>query len=207
MGRDRDTVRRKDRLLFAACTSIQVENGQRISFWTDAWAQGRRPKDIAPNLYARTEGKRKTLAQELHQNNWIRDLKYRRGFNPVLLQEYFTLWGYVSQVQLQSQQVDNITWKFTQNGQYTAASAYKAQFVGITKIPSIASIWKSWAPPKCKFFAWLILQNRVWSSDRLAKRGWDHNPTCPLCRCAMETTHHMLAECRLTRRIWTLIAA
>jgi hypothetical protein len=27
----------------------------------------------------------------------------------------------------------------------------------------------------------LILQDRVWTCDRLAHRGWDHNPTCP-CR-------------------------
>jgi hypothetical protein len=23
-------------------------------------------------------------------------------------------------------------------------------------------VWKPWAPPKCKTFAWLIIQNRVW---------------------------------------------
>lgn len=61
--------------------------------------------------------------------------------------------------------------------------------------------------PQCKFFACLIVQNRVWSSDQLARRGWDHNLTSPLCRCEMETAHHILAGCRLIRRIWTLVAA
>jgi hypothetical protein len=28
----------------------------------------------------------------------------------------------------------------------------------------------------------------------------------PLCRCAPETAHHLLAECRYTRRIWNLTA-
>lgn len=55
-------------------------------------------------------------------------------------------------------------------------------------------------------FSWQILQNRIWSSDRLQQQGWDHNLTCPLCRCRMETTHHLLAECRLNRRIWSQIA-
>lgn len=163
-----------------------VGNGQQIRFWTDAWLQGRRPKDIAPNLFARTISKKKTVAQAIQHNSWIRDLNYRYGFNLTLLHEYFMLWTLVSQVDLQPMQVDQITWKFTQNDQYSMAFAYKAQFIGVTKNPTIVSIWKAWAPPKCKFFAWLIVQNRVWSSDRLARRGWDHSPTYPLGRCEMK---------------------
>jgi hypothetical protein len=59
--------------------------------------------------------------------------------------------------------------------------------------------------PQCKFFAWLILQNRVWTSDRLARREWDHCPSCPLCRETMEFAHHLLASCRFTRRVWSLV--
>lgn len=36
-----------DRLLFAACTTITLENGQKTPFWTSDWLQGRRPMDIA----------------------------------------------------------------------------------------------------------------------------------------------------------------
>jgi hypothetical protein len=56
---------------------------------------------------------------------------------------------------------------------------YKAQFVGFAKAPEMATIWETWAHPKCKFFAWLILQPRVWTSDRLARREWDHQPLMP----------------------------
>jgi hypothetical protein len=31
------------------------------------------------------------------------------------------------------------------------------------------------APPPCKMFIWLVLKNRVWTADRLAKRGLPHN--------------------------------
>jgi hypothetical protein len=60
--------------------------------------------------------------------------------------------------------------------------------------------------PKCKLFAWLIFQNRVWTSDRLARRDWDHCPSCPPCRQTMETAHHLLASCRYTHRTWVLVA-
>ena len=43
-----------------------------------------------------------------------------------------------------------------------------------------ALIWNPWESSKCKLFAWLIIRNWVWTSDRLAARGWPHSPSCPL---------------------------
>jgi len=57
---------------------------------------------------------------------------------------------------------------------------------------------------KCKFFIWLITQNSVWMSDRLQKEVGCTSPTCPLCRCAPETAHHLLVDGRYTKRIWNL---
>jgi hypothetical protein len=93
----------------------------------------------------------------------------------------------------------------TPKGEYTTSSAYKAQFHDYAANPALAAIWTTWAPPKCKFFAWLILQDRVWTSDRLARRHWDHNPVCPLCRTTPEMAIHLLAECRYTHRVWSLL--
>ena len=63
-------------------------------------------------------------------------------------------------------------------------------------------VWNTWAPPKCSFFAWLAVQNRLWTSDRLAIRGWPHQTVCHFCRCQPETGRHMFFECRYSRRIW-----
>lgn len=60
------------RRFFAPWSPIQIGNMQQIRIWTDAWLQGIWPKDIAPNLFVRTKGKNKTLAQALQHNNWIR---------------------------------------------------------------------------------------------------------------------------------------
>lgn len=48
-----------DRLFFAACSTISIGNGERAKFWTNAWLNGRRPKDIAPGLFARTKKTRR----------------------------------------------------------------------------------------------------------------------------------------------------
>jgi hypothetical protein len=56
-------------------------------------------------------------------------------------------------------------------GEYSAASAYKTQLLGIISTYMKKVVWKLWASPKIKFFAWLALQNRLWTKERLEKRG------------------------------------
>ncbi|WVZ53086.1 hypothetical protein U9M48_004072 [Paspalum notatum var. saurae] len=66
-------------------------------------------------------------------------------------------------------------------------------------------IWKSWAPMNCRFFIWLAINNKCWTSDRLAKRGMPHQPACPFCDQAEETINHILVGCVLSMEVWTWI--
>lgn len=100
---------------------------------------------------------------------------------------------------------DEIRWKLTNNGEYTAKSAYKLQFLGTITSRMEKTIWKAWAPPKTIFFAWLANQNRVWTADRLAARGWPNYGPCPLCKQSTETVAHLFVHCHLTRRVWDLV--
>lgn len=58
---------------------------------------------------------------------------------------------------------------------------------------------------RSSFFAWLALQDRIWTSDRLAKRGWVNRGLCPLCKREQETGAHLFFRCRYTIRLWKLI--
>jgi hypothetical protein len=197
----------EDKLLFAACTTMVLGDGKKTSFWDSGWIQGRRPKDIAPSLFQASRKKKRSVHDALSNNTWIRDLSFNGRLTNELLDAFVERWSLVQAVHLQPQQEDTIIWKLTKTGTYSAASAYKVQFLGCAVTPSFSSIWKSWAPPKCKFFAWLITQNRIWSADRLAQRGWPHNDSCVLCRTTIETAHHLVAGCKYSRRIWDLVAA
>jgi hypothetical protein len=74
---------------------------------------------------------------------------------------------------------DDIVWRLTPNGQYSAKSAYDLQFIGTTLSSLDKTIWKAWAPPKVKFFVWLANQNRIWMANQLEKRGWLNCGLCP----------------------------
>ena len=85
--------------------------------------------------------------------------------------QFVDLWILLQDVNLDHDVDDEITWRLTANGQYTAASAYKAQFFGAISTNMKRMVWRPWAPPKVKFFAWLALQNRVWTADQFEKQG------------------------------------
>jgi hypothetical protein len=73
------------------------------------------------------------------------------------------------------------------SGEFTTKSAYCHLFVGSVEFGPWREIWKTWAPPRCKFFVWLASLNRCWMADRLSCRGLDHPERCPLCDQEEET--------------------
>jgi hypothetical protein len=58
----------------------------------------------------------------------------------------------------------------------------------------------------CKFFAWLVLHDRVLTAENMAKKKWPCNLFCTLCLCINETTSHLLTQCNYTEATWNLVA-
>jgi hypothetical protein len=54
-------------------------------------------------------------------------------------------------------------------------------------------------------FIWLMLQNRIWTSDRLQQRGWPNDYFCPFYHCNLETSCHLFQSCPITRQVWISI--
>ena len=100
---------------------------------------------------------------------------------------------------------DQHSWRLSKSGSYSSKSAYEAFFIGTIRFAPWKRISKSWAPLKCKFFIWLVLNNRCWMTDRLAKRGLPHPAACPLCDQVGETVQHVLMSCVFSRQVWAII--
>lgn len=82
-----------------------------------------------------------------------------------LISQLVNVWGVVRTLHLIESKEDKTTWKLTSYGEYTAASAYNAQLLDTTT----------------SNFNPIVIQKRVWTSDRLATCGWPNNSVCPLC--------------------------
>jgi hypothetical protein len=101
---------------------------------------------------------------------------------------------------------DEIKGKWTPDGQYSTQSAYQIQFRGHYKKLASALIWRAKAEPKCRIFAWTLLQHKILTANNLAKRGWPHDPICKLCQTSLETPTHLCLDCPFTRAVWVHLA-
>lgn len=84
-------------------------------------------KAASPNLYQLTRCKARTICKELHNFNWLRNL--RQITNQDQLEELVLLFPILNEFHL-TEQPDNIKWKWTAKGCYSVKSAYEIQFKG-----------------------------------------------------------------------------
>jgi hypothetical protein len=192
----------EEREFFFASTHMMIGNGHLTLFWEDRWIDGRAVKEIAPQLYASIPKRRRkvrTVAAGLQANCWARDIQGTIGIQEI--GQYLQLWRKLEGITLTTEP-DTLIWKWTSNGTYSAQSAYLASFHGAITCAAWKLTWRSWAPPRVRFFQWLANLDRCWTADRLARRGLQHPPRCPLCDQAAETIHHLMMECPFTRQIW-----
>lgn len=156
--------------LFRAATKSTVGNDDDTLFWEDRWIQGLR--------VGRGEREARTASQGLANGAWAADVGPELTAN--MLQEYLRLCDQLEGVQLNQDEVDSTVWAWEPNGHFSTRSAYTARFWGREVVPTAEFTWKSKAPLRCRFFAWTTFQNRVWTSERLARRALDHQEACPL---------------------------
>lgn len=190
-----------DRALFSACTVISIGNGMLTSFWFDRWIDGAAPLDVAPDLFPLARRKKVSVHEALVDDLWMKGLERLNSAGQ--LRQFFSLWQAVRSLAL-SQICDSVVWKFNRNGIYSAKSAYECQFLGRVPSPSLQRVWSIKMEGKVRIFLWLLLQNRLWTADRLRDRGWAHGDHCSLCDQVLECGNHLFLRCPYAREVWHL---
>jgi hypothetical protein len=198
-------IAEEDTALFNAATVVLLGNGNRACFWTSRWLRGESLATRFPRLHKHSKRKNRTVAEAITNGRWIADIDY--NLNQGLIADFIRLWEELEGVVLVEGQEDTIVWSLTSDGQYSAKSAYSMQFEGKTRCLAAAQTWKTKAPPKCKFFLWLMLKDRIWTAARLQRRGWPNEYFCQMCFRNLETTEHLFCECHVTRKIWEEVAS
>lgn len=114
--------------------------------------------------------------------------------------ELIFLRGLLDQVIL-TEREDEIRWKWTAAGSYSAKSAYQAQFAGSYCTFDNKSIWSAKVDDKHRFFAWLLIQCKLLTADKLSKCNCPCNPVCQLCDQELETAEHMILRCVFAQEV------
>lgn len=140
--------------LFWAATWTAIGDGLSTSYWTDKWLVGCSIDQLEPSVVSavpRSRRKRSVASAENH--NGVQDIT--GAVTVQLLMEYLQLWDMLDNVQLSAGVPDSVLWRWTS---YSVASAYGAMFIGSIRPIGAKQIWKTSAPPKVKFFFWLVLR-------------------------------------------------
>jgi hypothetical protein len=191
------------KVLFSVAMQTEVGDGKNTMFWTDRWLHGQRIEDITPNLFA-TVPKRRINNRNVHDaltdRRWVTDIE--GALTVGVISEFLHLWDILASFELQEGVDDNHFWRLAASGKYSAKEAYEILFLGSIGFQPFKRIWKTWAPPKCRFFLWLAAHKKCWTADRLARHDMTHPDRCLLCDQGEETIDHILISCVFSRQFW-----
>jgi hypothetical protein len=184
--------------------SFSVGDGHRIFFWTDRWIDGYTAEEIAPRVVERVPTRRKNIrmvAEAMRENDWLDDLEGE--MTGEIWEQCLRLWEAVETVERDESRPDRIGWKGSVSGEYSAKATYQLLCQGSTRWSMSKLVWRSFAPMKCKIFAWLALKYRLWTSDMRARHGLQEQPdTCFTCLQEEDNVNHILAQCPYARQVW-----
>ncbi|WVZ66620.1 hypothetical protein U9M48_015811 [Paspalum notatum var. saurae] len=190
--------------LFRASVEITLGDGATVLFWMDNWIDGLSLDVLAPNLLRAVPPRfrSRTVREALANRTWISDI--RGNLDEAMIIEYVEVWEKISQVSLSPGVADCFRWRWTPDGSYSSASAYRACFLGSSFFLGAKFIWKTKVPPKVKFFAWLVAQDRCWTASRRRRHGLQDHDSCALCDQESETIDHLMLQCSFSRQVWFL---
>ena len=103
--------------------------------------------DNAPKIFELSRKKSYSVIKALTDNNWITQINTQQGISLTHIQEVVMLWERLADISLTDGVRDSITWKLSIDGVYSASSAYKAQFEGLTISTMLTTVCKGCPPP------------------------------------------------------------
>lgn len=185
-----------------------VRDGCREFFWLDKCCMGLSLSVLAPALCKHVQKralKQRTVQEALTDGTWIQDIRGDLSIETLL--EYLQLWEILSVVNLsvgvEWGSAHLVTMPSSSSREITIKSVYR-HFLGAVDFEPWKEIWKTWAPPCCKFFAWLASLNRSWTMEHLARQGLNHPEKCT-CDQDEETKQHLLTACVFSRQVWLVV--
>jgi hypothetical protein len=99
-------------------------------------------------------------------------------------------------------------WVYSWGDSYTSARSYKHMHEDLVVMPAFKWLWKSCCMLRVKFFAWLLLVDRLNTRDLLVRRHWNVTPDkhCVLCPTrTYEDRFHLFFECNFSQRVWNYL--
>lgn len=177
---------------------VTVGNGASTRFWTDHWTPfGKLEEFLNPSVSRRMGIPANATLRDINFNgNWL--IQSPRSENQLMVQTY------LSTLEL-SQEEDVYTWKMDGNTleKYSTRLVYETLKRHAPLVSWVKTIWCKGGIPKHNFLAWLFVNNRCPTRDRLLGWGLTVDPMCLLCNSAPESRDHLLFICPYSWEVWS----
>ena len=163
---------------FREISKCIVGSGHTVLFWSDSWTDDRL-NDKFPRLFSHAIDKLQSVNHFLSTNDWISC--FHRPLTVEAYAEFCEMQTLLAGVQI-SNETDK--WDCTLGkGTFKSNRVYNHHFKSIDIHAPSCWIWKSKCQSKHKFFAWLLLHDRINTKDMLLRRRWQvtDNHMCVLC--------------------------
>jgi zinc-binding in reverse transcriptase len=88
-----------------------------------------------------------------------------------------------------------LLWKWTPNHLFSTNFVYQKYNDPSIPRPQFRQVWRTRAPPRVHFFLWLLLHDKLNTTENLQKKGWTTITSCVLCFSnAMESVDHLFSN-------------
>ena len=191
---------------YRSISSVVPGKGNTFMFWEDAWDFGGSTQPLSlryPRLYSYVLDK-KASASEVYGQQDLLSLFYL----PLSDRAYEEFQDLSAKMVLRLLSLDDDKWVYCWGSEYSAAKYYKHQHQHLDPLPIYRWIWKSACMLKFKFFAWLLLSDRLNTKDLLQRRHWHVTDDCSCVLCVgnnHEDRMHLFFQCLFSQRVWNYL--
>jgi hypothetical protein len=178
--------------------------GDSILFWSDKW-RGNSLSQEFPRLFSFALDQNISLREMVNLDN------IEEHFYLPLSAQAFDEFNQVREIVLsqnlnpEGKDVWKTQWK---DGVYTASKYYHYMFRDQHASPILARIWKSKCILRIKFFAWLLINDRLNTRDMLRRRQCNVTNVYDYVLCpthAVEDWMHLFFYCNFSQRVWNYL--
>lgn len=193
--------------LYRALSCVAVGDGSRTAFWHDKWLPAGPLALAMPELFSHCTLQCATVRQVMIGGL---DALLVPRLSVTAARQKAELASLLSGVSL-SDAADARTLPLCSKagGKLKTAALYKLCTFGGEVSRHADFVWRNSAPSRVKFFAWLLVQQRIQCRANLRRKGIldAAADVCPICGEHSETAGHIMFTCRFARRFWAALGS
>ncbi|CAO2153322.1 unnamed protein product [Urochloa humidicola] len=186
--------------LYQAVTTVKLGDGCTTSFWMDVWNGEDSLADRFPSLYSHFKGKDQAVCTIVSEG-------LERYLVPRLTQtahdELLIVNNLLRSTTLMPGHDTRESPFLLADGRLQTSTIYKMLKASQSEhCPAAAFVWNNHAPPRVRFFAWLLTNDRIQSRSNRKRRTILDDDVCELCNGQPETSDHIVFQCPTARSFW-----